>query len=168
MILSSWTSPKTKKAQPSKIHNLGFFAIEDISKNEVLAIKAGHIIDKKTLDESQDVINHSQMQVTDNLYIAPMSAEEMPESMIYFNHSCEPNMGIKGQIVLFALRDIKDGEEITVDYATIFDDNSHFDCTCGAETCRKVVTGKDWEKSELQQKYGRNFSTFILEKIEKS
>ena len=32
------------------------------------------------------------------------------------NHSCEPNCGIRNACGLVALRDIKDGEEITYDY----------------------------------------------------
>ena len=35
----------------------------------------------------------------------------------FMNHSCEPNAGLSGQVVLVAMRDIRDGEEILYDYA---------------------------------------------------
>jgi len=165
MNSASWISPKTKKAQPSKIHGLGFFAGEDIVKGEHVAIKAGHLIDRKTLEEHMDVIQHSQMQIADDVFIAPMSAEELPQSMIYFNHSCEPNLVIDGQVVLVAFRDIKAEEELTVDYGTIFDGDEELECHCGSAACRHLVTGKDWQKPGLQEKYAGHFAWFLEQKI---
>src|SRR6516165_3310796 len=69
------------------------------------------------------------------------------------NHSCEPNIGVQGQIVFVAMRDIAAGEELTHDWATTDDEDYRMECRCGAATCRKIVTGKDWQKPELQEKY---------------
>lgn len=167
MNISSWISPKTQKALPSTIHELGFFAIEDIAKGEMVAIKAGHLIDRKTLEENMDVIQHSQMQIAEDVFIAPMSLEELPQSMIYFNHSCEPNLVIDGQVVLIAFRDIRGGEELTVDYGTIFDGDEELACHCGTASCRHVVTGKDWQSPPLQEKYVGHFAWFLEQKIGK-
>ena len=56
----------------------------------------------------------------------------------YINHSCEPNSFMKilyGHIQFYALRDIRPGEEITVDYeSTLHSDRKR--CFCGAKTCR--------------------------------
>jgi len=41
--------------------------------------------------------------------------------MLFINHSCEPNVGFAGNVVLVAMRDIEAGEELTTDYA-MFDD----------------------------------------------
>jgi hypothetical protein len=41
--------------------------------------------------------------------------------MLFINHSCDPNVGFAGDIVLVAMRDIRQGEELTADYA-LFDD----------------------------------------------
>jgi SET domain-containing protein len=43
-------SPKTE-VQESKIHGRGLFAIADIAKGERIAVKGGHIVDKKILRE---------------------------------------------------------------------------------------------------------------------
>ena len=62
----------------------------------------------------------------------------------FINHSCSPNciaIVINGQINIHALRDILQGEEITVDY---FDgtDFKHRGCGCGSEFCRKRASNK--------------------------
>ncbi len=87
--------------------------------------------------------------------------------MMFFNHSCNPNVGVRGEITFVAMRNIKPGEELTIDYAMIDDDNYKMKCNCGAENCRKVITGKDWKRRDLQRKYGQYFSKFLLEKIRK-
>jgi D-alanine-D-alanine ligase len=57
------------------------------------------------------------------------------------NHSCDPNTEFVG-LNLVARRDIRRGEELTVDYATFYDRHmTPFDCTCGAASCRGRVEG---------------------------
>jgi len=59
----------------------------------------------------------------------------------YINHSCEPNAFMKviyDHILFIALRDIKPGEEITIDYeSTLHSDSKR--CACGARTCRGTI-----------------------------
>jgi SET domain-containing protein len=59
----------------------------------------------------------------------------------YINHSCEPNSFMKilyGHIQFYALRDIRPGEEITIDYeSTLHSDTKR--CYCGAKTCRGTI-----------------------------
>jgi SET domain-containing protein len=56
----------------------------------------------------------------------------------YINHSCTPNSFLQTfgrRLLVLALRDIRPGEEITVDYVS----SMHSDqkrCTCGAPNCR--------------------------------
>ncbi len=85
--------------------------------------------------------------------------------MLFLKHSCEPNVGIQGQIVFVAMREIAAGEELTLDYATIDHDSEPMTCRCGASTCRRLITGQDWQKPELQQKSGSFFAWHLLEKI---
>lgn len=167
MILTSWISPKAIKARPSHVAGRGLFAKEDIKKDEVIAVKAGHIINTETLHRNENLINGAEAQLGVDLYIAPMSTEEYESTMIFCNHSCEPNSGIGGNILSVAIRDIKAGEEITFDYATHQSDpNYRLNCKCGAPTCRKVVTGNDWMIVKLQNKYAGYFSWYLEQKIE--
>jgi SET domain-containing protein len=59
----------------------------------------------------------------------------------YINHSCKPNAFMKtlyGHVLFFALRDIKSGEEITIDYEqTLLPDSRR--CHCGAPNCRGTI-----------------------------
>jgi uncharacterized protein len=86
--------------------------------------------------------------------------------MLYTNHSCEPNIAIQGQIIFVAMRDIAPGEELTHDWATTDDLNYVMECTCRSPNCRRIVTGKDWMKPELQEKYKGWFCWFIQRKID--
>jgi hypothetical protein len=88
--------------------------------------------------------------------------------MIFSNHSCEPNIGVRGQIVFVAMRDIDAGEELTHDWATTDDDNYELECNCGAESCRKILTGKDWQREDLRRKYEGFISSYLEEKIKRT
>ena len=61
------------------------------------------------------------------------------------NHSCEPNCGFLGNVILVTIRDIAAGEELTFDYAMSDGcDYDEFECRCGQPSCRGKVTGNDW------------------------
>ena len=85
---------------------------------------------------------------------------------MHLNHSCEPNLGVKGQIVFVAIRDIEKDEELSFDYAMTDDDPyDEMICRCGKLSCREVVTGRDWTRADLQEKYDGYFSWFIQRRI---
>ena len=62
----------------------------------------------------------------------------------YMNHSCDPNARheyLTDTVYrIVAVRPIRVGEQITIDYATIDQDNDDepFECLCGSSKCRKV------------------------------
>src|SRR5919106_366203 len=76
--------------------------------------------------------------------VEPFAEGEREGSMIFSNHSCEPNTGVRGQIVFAAMRAIAAGEELTHDWATTDDDDYELTCRCGARSCRGIITGQDW------------------------
>ncbi len=65
-----------------------------------------------------------------------------------------------------ALRDIVAEEELTFDYAMTDDEPYEMQCNCGTPTCRKVITGHDWMKKEVQRKYDGYFSWFIQRRLD--
>ena len=165
MIQLSYRSPKTE-VRESKIHGRGLFAKADIAKGEIVAVKGGHIVDRETLRrEITPTLGPVEIQIDDDLFIAPLNDDERELSMLYTNHSCDPNIGLRGEITFVAMRDIAAGEELTHDWAMTDDDDYSAECNCGAHNCRKTLTGKDWQRPELQKKYAGYFSAYLAEKV---
>jgi uncharacterized protein len=160
----SFLSPKTE-VRESAIHGRGLFAGQPLSKDELVAVKGGHIFDRTRLEELQARLGSAEIQIGDNLFIGPVEAEDREGSMIFSNHSCDPNLGVRGQIVFVAIRDIAAGEELTHDWAMTDCDDSQLSCHCGAACCRGIVTGRDWMRADLQQRYRGYFSSYLERKI---
>lgn len=165
MDVSSYISPKVKKGKKSKIEGRGLFATTPIKKGEIVTIKGGHIIDWEMLKKYKNLIGDSYLQIDDNFVLAPLKKSEVEKAMMFLNHSCNPNVGVRGEVTFVAMCNIKPGEELTIDYAMIDDDECTMKCNCGDKNCRKIITGKDWMQKDLQQKYGKYFSVFLLEKM---
>src|SRR5438477_9021323 len=54
----------------------------------------GHIVDRKVLREKiAPRLGPVEIQIHDDLFIAPVTEEERELSMLYLNHSCNPNLG---------------------------------------------------------------------------
>lgn len=162
----SYLSPKTA-VQESLIHGRGLFAVAPIAKGEVVCVKGGYIFNRQTLAAMPDWFRAAEIQIAENLFIGPLHEAEREGCMIFSNHSCEPNIGVQGQIVFVALRDIAADEELTHDWATTDDDDYTLECQCGAPTCRKTITGQDWRKADLQAKYAGYFSWYLAEKFKR-
>ena len=162
--LKTYCSPKTIVKKSSK-GGKGFFAKEDISKDEIVAIKNGHIVDKEEAYSLDRDIGDFSLQISDEFYICPKSREEIKDIVIFINHSCDPNIGMDGQINYVAMRNIKAGEELCMDYAMAISNEYELECKCGSEKCRGIISGKDWKNKELQKRYDKYFSWFIYKKI---
>jgi hypothetical protein len=39
------------------------------------------------------------------------------------------------------------------------------ECHCRTGSCRGVISGRDWQRPELQRKYGDYFSAYLLRRI---
>lgn len=162
----SYLSPQTI-VQASSIEGRGLFARTFIPKGEIVCIKGGHVFNRETLREVQKILGPAEIQIGEDLFIGPLTKDEREGSMIFSNHSCDPNIGVQGQIVFVAMRDISAGEELTHDWAMTDDDNYEMACNCGARHCRKKITGQDWRQKDLQEKYGDYLSWYLREKIKK-
>jgi uncharacterized protein len=166
MLPLSYRSPKTEVRQ-SRIHGRGLFATADIAKDEIVMIKGGHIVSGQTLrDQISPTLGPVEIQIGDDHYIAPVSSDEREGSMLYSNHSCDANVGLRGEITFVAMRDIAAGEELTHDWCTTDDDSYMVKCNCGAPNCRGTLTGKDWQKPALQQRYRGYLSAYLQKKID--
>ena len=141
------------------INNWGVFASEDIKKGESICFLEG--VEKSIPEIREEVINGDErvndpLQVTENTYI------DLEKPYVYFNHSCNPNAGMKGKNELFAIKDIKQDDEITFDYSTTsweenweLPDEKEFamSCECASKKCRKIIKDFSHLKDKLKRKY---------------
>ena len=165
MTALTYRSPKTD-VRPSPIHGKGLFAKRAIGNREVVAVKGGHVLTGPQWAALEPTLGPADIQISEDLFIAPVTPTERDDSMLYTNHSCDPNLAIQGQIVLVAMRDIAPDEELTIDWATTDDGDYELPCRCGSVHCRGTVTGKDWMKNDLQRKYVGWFCWFLQQKID--
>ncbi len=132
----------------SKIHGLGIFAKVPLKRGETVTIIKGerhHKINKNLKDVfmNPDWIGYEKSE-----WIDPRPPHK------YLNHSCNPNVGIRGRFLITALRDIKANEEITIDYSIIEPDERWFlKCSCGEKNCRKVIRAIELLPEKLFNKY---------------
>lgn len=74
------------------------------------------------------------------LQVGPGTYIDLEEPGCFANHSCRPNAGARGTL-LIAIRDIAAGDEIRYDYSTTMDEDYWtMPCRCGDPGCRGVVT----------------------------
>ena len=154
----TYRSPKTIIKQ-SNIQGRGIFAIEKIDKGEIVAIKGGRILAMQEFENLGKLPKEFCLQIEEEFFIGSSESDEVEKTAIFINHSCDPNVGFKGQITYVALRDIRPGEEITQDYAMSFacvQAYKNMICNCGSKNCRGKLTENDWRLPDLQTKYGDN------------
>jgi uncharacterized protein len=106
------------------------------------------------------------VQITEDLVLVARSVEEYEAVMLFINHSCAPNVGMGGNVVLVAMRDVEPGEELTIDYAMFDDYDGAMACSCGSNDCRQMVGGRDWRRPDLQNRYRSWFSWYLQRKID--
>ena len=158
----NWLNPKVQ-ARPAGEKGWGSFAAEPIAAGETVAAFGGCVVTESVLHTLSHDRQSRSIQVDVGLYLV---SGDTPEPGDFLNHSCAPNCGLLGQMLLVAMRDIVPGEEMTFDYAMCdASDYDEFRCLCGQPTCREVVTGSDWRNPELQEKYAGWFSPYIARRI---
>jgi len=158
----SYLSPKLENRPHADKGNCGVFARERVQRGELISLWGGKILSADEIDYSMENFTQQVLQIEDGFYMLSLTME--PSDC--FNHSCSPNVGLSGQIGLIAMRDIEAGEEICLDYAmcdsTPYDE---FDCQCGSPDCRGRVTGDDWKRAELWERYDGYFSPYLARRI---
>ncbi len=125
-------------------------ATQTLPRDSLLVVFGGDAITRAQVDLLPRDHRRLVLQVDEDLFL--YSRDEGPGDWI--NHSCDPNAGLRGQVSLVASRRIDAGEEITFDYAMSDGcDYDEFDCECRTPLCRGRVTGNDWMRPELLERY---------------
>jgi uncharacterized protein len=162
----SWITPKAAKGGASAIEGRGVHAVEPIAAGEVVAVKGGHIVDGSVVAGLAGAIRDSAFPIAADCFLAALTGEEYDGVMMRVNHSCEPNVGMGGNVLLVARRDIAAGEELTIDYALFLGDPGFaVECRCRTAACRGVVRGTDWMRADVRERYRGWFSWWLQQKI---
>lgn len=164
MSLESWRAPSVEKREGG-VEGVGLFTTQAIPEDQLLALKGGRLVTEKTIKEHSEVVNGSHVQVTPNLFLAGLTPDEVDKTLIGYNHSCEPNAYIDGQIALRSMKPLEGGEEVTVDYATSFSsDTQVFVCHCGSPDCRGIIQPSlDSQDLLLRRKFNGYFADFLAD-----
>ncbi|XP_044028577.1 histone-lysine N-methyltransferase 2B isoform X2 [Siniperca chuatsi] len=133
----------------SEIHGRGLFCKRNIEAGEMVIEYAGTVIRSVLTDKREKYYDGKgigcYMFRIDDFDV--VDATMQGNAARFINHSCEPNcysrvINVDGRkhIVIFALRKIYRGEELTYDYKfPIEDENSKLHCNCGAKRCRRFL-----------------------------
>jgi hypothetical protein len=139
------------------------FALDAIPANTTVAAFGGRVVDGKELEGLGEAVRIHALQIDDDLFLASAPPFDPAD---YVNHSCDPNCGIVGSVLLVTMRDVDAGEELCFDYAmTDSDDYDTFQCGCGTEGCRGEITGDDWKQPELRDRYAGWYSTYLARRL---
>jgi SET domain-containing protein len=129
----------------SMIQGWGLNAKTNITKGDMVIEYVGEVVRKQVSDCREAYYNSKGMGIymfgianTDYVVDATMRGN----SARFINHGCDPNCEskliiIEGQphIIIFALRDIEQFEELIYDYKFELDEADKVQCGCGAEKC---------------------------------
>ena len=119
----------------SKIKGRGVFAARDFKKGEVvLPWSVEKVMEEAELEGLSSEEKECVSQREDGKYV--LFAE--PANCV--NHSCNPNTEARDNANI-AIRDIREGEEITTDYELEGALNK-FSCNCASENCRGEIESK--------------------------
>jgi len=116
-LFHSWLNPKLESRTINHGYS-GVFAKEPMQTGDRLAIFGGHVMRVTDEPKFEDDKGDFALQIDEQFVLGSAINVEL-EDADYFNHSCNPNAGFKGQIFLVAMGDIAAGEEVTFDYAMV-------------------------------------------------
>jgi uncharacterized protein len=154
----------------SAIEGDGLFASADLVAGTIVMRLGGRLVSSVELDAliaAADADPDAAYVDTFTVYEDAHVVLPAGTAAHFANHSCEPNLWPAGAYVIATRRDVRAGEELTIDYATISGaDGLLMSCTCGARECRNEITSDDWRIPELQQRYRGHWVPALEDRID--
>ena len=165
----TWVDPRIE-FKKSRISGDGMFARQSFQKGETVCIVGGIVMTDSEFEAFQATHSlYNSIQIDDHLHLVedPEITRSLDGSM---NHSCDSSAWMADEVTLVARWHIEAGQEVTVDYA-LFTTQSNWmldnRCRCGSPHCRRIITGDDWRRKDVQERYRNHFSPFINRRIER-
>ncbi|MDT0446341.1 SET domain-containing protein [Streptomyces johnsoniae] len=163
-----WLHPDVEPRR-SPIEGTGLFALKPIPAGTSVSRLGGRLVSWPRLEELfAEAAARPDHPYIDTITVTGDWHLVMPPRRPngYGNHSCDPNLWWVGDYTFAARRDIPAGAEVTLDYATLTAPAFTLTCDCGSGAlCRGVVTGEDWRRAELRERYGDHWVPALAERI---
>ncbi len=139
--IDSRYTPFRLSIRESKIHQRGVYAEEFIpARRKVIEYTGERISRRETKRRGEGSFTY--LFTLDDYWTIDGAVGGSGAEII--NHSCDPNLRSsihKGHILYWSKRDIRRGEELTIDY--LFSKNvERIPCCCGAKNCRGTINVK--------------------------
>lgn len=153
---------------PRKDGGYGLFATRAVEAGETLIafeetphelVTLSHV-ERSWGERERDWFDRYAWPLTDEIWVT-WSRDPMAWKPV--NHGCDPSAWVEGLDVV-ARRALAAGEEITLDYATMYGERMpSFACACGSRTCRGVIRGTD-HLEDFVARYGEHVTDWVRRK----
>ena len=141
---------KLYKIKKSNIDNKGLYASQDIKDRSKIIEYKGKIVTKKKVEEDTKFDNDKAIYLFNLNKKYDLDGDFKFNTARLINHSCNPNCEVAGtglKVWVYAIRDIKEGEELSYDYGFGYDEYyKDFPCRCGSKNCVGYIVreGSRW------------------------
>ena len=130
---------KLFKIKKSNIDKNGLYANCNIKKGTKIVEYKGKVISVKQSETNPKYDNGKAIYLFNINKRHDLDGDFKFNSARLINHSCDPNCEVFGtglKIWVFAMKDIKQGEELSYDYGFNFDkDYKNYPCKCKSKKC---------------------------------
>ena len=141
---------KIYKIKKSRIDKNGLYANQNIKKGTKIIEYKGKIISVKHSETNPKFDNEKAIYLFNITKKYDLDGDFKFNTARLINHSCEPNCEVFGsglKIWVYAMKNIKKGEELSYDYGFNYDeDYKAYPCKCGAKNCARYIVrqGSRW------------------------
>ena len=121
--------------QPSPIDGQGAFAAEAIPARRKIGEIRGEAISVK--EARRRAKGRARIMIVELSERRAIDASLSADPLRFTNHSCQPNAVLRirqGRVEFYAMRDVRVGEELTVNYGETHHEGK-LRCCCGAANC---------------------------------
>ena len=146
---------KIYKIKKSKIDKNGLYASQNIKKGTRIIEYKGKIITSKQSEVNPKYDNSKAIYLFNINKKYDLDGDFKFNAARLINHSCDPNCEVLGKglkIWIYAMKDIKRGEELSYDYGFSFDkDFRQYPCRCGSKNCVGFIVreGSRWRIKKI-------------------
>ena len=149
---------KLFKIKKSKIDKNGLYANCNIKKGTKVIEYKGKVITRREAEINPKYDNDKDIYLFNLNKRYDLDGDFKFNTARLINHSCDPNCEVFGsglKIWVYAMKDIKKGEELSYDYGFSFDeDYKQFPCRCGSNNCVGFIIreGSRWRLKKRKKK----------------